>query len=141
MKLIKMAGVVAALVVGFYTPTLLKNFSSSSTLKPLDEYCFLSTSPCEQQGVSMMLDVEVPQPLVPAQLTVDWEDSQAEQLILTLAGREMDMGQPKYILKQVSPGKYQGELLLPVCIQDSMTWVGELTDGQSTLYPALKMHR
>ncbi|WP_319534872.1 hypothetical protein [uncultured Vibrio sp.] len=141
MKLLNIAGVAVALVAGFYAPTLIKNLSTSSELKPLDEYCFLSTTACVQQDVSMTLNVDNTQPLIPAQITVEWFDSEAEQLVLSLSGLEMEMGEPKFLLNKVSPGKYIGELILPVCTQESMTWVGELTDGQNTIYPAINMHR
>lgn len=141
MKLLNITGVAVALVAGFYAPTLLKSLSTSSELKPLDEYCFLSTATCVQQDVTMTLNVDNTQPLVPALLTVEWSDSEAEQLVLSLSGREMEMGEPKFLLNKVSPGKYMGEVVLPVCTQESMTWVGELTDGQDTIYPAIKMQR
>ncbi|UYI49015.1 hypothetical protein OFO16_21750 [Vibrio natriegens] len=141
MKLLNITGVAVALVAGFYAPTLLKSLSTSSELKPLDEYCVLSTAACVQQDITMTLNVDNTQPLVPALLTVEWSDSEAEQLVLSLSGREMEMGEPKFLLDKVSPGKYMGEVVLPVCTQESMTWVGELTDGQDTIYPAIKMQR
>lgn len=141
MKLMNITGVAVALVAGFYAPTLLKSLSTSSELKPLDEYCVLSTAACVQQDITMTLNVDNTQPLVPALLTVEWSDSEAEQLVLSLSGREMEMGEPKFLLNKVSPGKYMGEVVLPVCTQESMTWVGELTDGQDTIYPAIKMQR
>ncbi len=141
MKLLNITCVAAALVAGFYAPTLIKSLSTSSELKPLDEYCFLSTTTCIQQEVSMTLNVDSTQPLVPAQLTVEWPGANSEQLILSLTGREMEMGEPKFILKKHAPEQYVGEVILPVCTQESMTWVGELSDGQTTIYPAIKMQR
>ncbi len=141
MKLLKITGVAVALVAGFYAPTLIKSLSTSSPLKPLDEYCFLSTTPCTQQKVSMTLNVDKMQPLLPAQITVEWPEAKAEQLVLSLTGLEMEMGQPKFLVQKVSPGHYMGELILPVCTHESMTWVGELSDGQHTIYPAIKMQR
>ncbi|WP_049886700.1 hypothetical protein, partial [Vibrio parahaemolyticus] len=94
-----------------------------------------------QQGVTMTLNVDNAQPLIPAKLDVEWNKSDAEQLVLSLSGREMEMGKPKFLLKKIALGKYSGEVVLPVCTQESMTWVGELTDGQSTIYPAIKMQR
>ncbi|ELH3115101.1 MULTISPECIES: hypothetical protein [Vibrio] len=141
MKVLKIAAIAVALVAGFYAPTLLKSFSSSSIVKPLDEYCLLSTTACVQQGATMTLNVDNAQPLIPAKFDVEWNKSDAEQLVLSLSGREMEMGEPKFLLKKIAPGKYSGEVVLPVCTQESMTWVGELTDGQSTIYPAIKMQR
>lgn len=141
MKVLKISGIVAALVAGFFAPDLIQKFSSASEVKPLDDYCLLSTTACVQQGVSMTLNVDTAQPLIPAHLEVSWQGNQAEQLVLSLAGREMDMGEPKFVLKKVAAGQYSGEITLPVCMHDAMTWVGELTDGQSTIYPAIKMQR
>lgn len=141
MNLLKVTGVSIALIAGFYAPTLIKSLSTPSEPKPLDEYCVLSKTACVQQDVSMRLSVDSAQPLVPAQITVDWPDTNAEQLVLSLTGQEMEMGQPKFLIKKVSSGKYMGEVVLPVCTQESMTWVGKLSDGQNTLYPAIKMHR
>ncbi len=89
----------------------------------------------------MTLDVDSVQPMIPAELTVYWPNTQAEQLVLSLTGQEMEMGEPKFVLKKRSLGQYKGEVLLPVCTQESMTWVGELSDGQHTIYPAIKMQR
>lgn len=141
MKVLQVAAVSAALVAGFYAPTLLKSFSSSTPIKPIDEYCFLSTASCVQENVTMTLNADTAQPLVPTTLNVEWRTSDAEQLVLSLSGREMEMGEPKFLLKQVAPGRYQGDIILPVCTQDAMTWVGELSDGESTVYPAIKMQR
>lgn len=141
MKLLQIAAVSAALVAGFYAPTLIKSFSSSTQSKSIDEYCFLSTTSCVQENVTMTLNSETAQPLVPTTLNVEWHTSDAKQLILSLSGREMEMGEPKFLLKQVAPGRYQGDIILPVCTQDAMTWVGELSDGESTVYPAIKMQR
>ncbi|MGI3065953.1 hypothetical protein ACRTEL_16095 [Vibrio diabolicus] len=141
MKVLQIAAVSAALVAGFYAPTLLKSFSSSTPITPIDEYCFLSTASCVQENVTMTLNADTAQPLVPTTLNVEWRTSDAEQLVLSLSGREMEMGEPKFLLKQVAPGRYQGDIILPVCTQDAMTWVGELSDGESTVYPAIKMQR
>jgi len=107
----------------------------------IDEYCFLSTTSCVQENVTMTLNSETAQPLVPTTLNVEWHTSDAKQLILSLSGREMEMGEPKFLLKQIAPGQYQGDIILPVCTEDAMTWVGELSDGENTVYPAIKMQR
>ncbi|MFN1581390.1 hypothetical protein [Vibrio rotiferianus] len=141
MKVLQIAGIAVALVAGFYAPTLIKNFASAPEPKSLDEYCFLSTDPCIQNDVAMTLSVDTAQPLIPAKLEVEWQDSDADQLVLSLVGREMEMGEPKFMLKKVAPGKFVGDVILPVCTHDAMTWVGELSDGKDTIYPALKMQR
>ncbi len=101
----------------------------------------LSTQACTQQAVSMTLSNDTAQPLVASEVRVEWPSSKEPQLVLTLSGLEMDMGKPKFILKQTSPGLFRGEVILPVCTTDAMTWLGELTDGTTTVYPAIRMQR
>ncbi|AXY03504.1 hypothetical protein D1115_21905 [Vibrio alfacsensis] len=141
MKVLKIAGIAVALIAGFYAPTLIKHFSSPPELTSLDEYCLLSTQTCVQDDVSMTLSVDTAQPLIPAKIEVNWTDNGADQLVLSLVGREMDMGKPTFILKRVSSGKFVGDITLPVCTHGSMTWLGELSDGTNTLNPAIKMQR
>jgi len=80
-------------------------------------------------------------PLVANRLSVSWPNSDSEQLELRLQGVEMDMGTVKYVLKKTESGKFESDIILPVCTSDSMTWVGQLTDGKTTVLPALRMER
>ncbi|KYN23768.1 hypothetical protein AUQ44_17880 [Vibrio cidicii] len=138
---LKFVALMLALAGGYSAQDVASYFSAKPRSVDLADYCLLSTEPCQQQQASMTLSVDTLQPLAAATLTVDWPQSSATQLVLSLTGVEMEMGNPKYILQQVSPGHYVGELVLPVCTSDSMTWAGELSDGQHTLYPAMRMQR
>ncbi|KYN91220.1 hypothetical protein ATY35_01145 [Vibrio cidicii] len=139
---LKFVALMLALAGGYFAQDVASYFSTEHRRSvDLADYCLLSTEPCQQQQASMTLSVDTLQPLAAATLTVDWPQSSAKQLVLSLTGVEMEMGNPKYILQQVSPGHYVGELVLPVCTSDSMTWAGELSDGQHTLYPAMRMQR
>ena len=59
--------------------------------------------------------------------------------MLTMKGLEEQLGTVRYKLKHVGNDYFEGEIMLPVCTLDEMTWLGELTDGQKTVYPALRM--
>lgn len=89
----------------------------------------------------MTLSSDTAQPLVASEIRVEWPSASAEQLTLTLSGLEMDMGMPKFVLTQTAPGHYRGDVILPVCTTEAMTWLGELTDGTTTVYPAIRMQR
>ncbi|MDN2483805.1 hypothetical protein [Vibrio agarivorans] len=79
-------------------------------------------------------------PLTPARLTVAWP-SEAESLQLRLVGHEMDMGEVRIQLNATTPGVYVAEVILPVCTLDAMTWHGELTDGNESIYTGIRMQR
>lgn len=138
----RLIALVAALLAGFFANDVLELFGSvSAPVSDNRDYCLLSSQPCEQAGVSMSLANDHAYPLVSTPITVNWPDSQAPQLLLTLEGREMDMGQVKFVLKRTAAGNYAADLLLPVCTRDGMTWVGSLTDGNKTVYPAIRMQQ
>ena len=106
----------------------------------LSKYCQLSQHSCEQQGITMQLEQDIVSALTSTPMTVYWPNSQQDQLVLTLEGLEMEMGQPKFVLKRTQADQFIGELFLPACSMGSMTWVGKLTDGQKTVFPAIRMH-
>ncbi|MEZ8825479.1 hypothetical protein AB6E04_14015 [Vibrio amylolyticus] len=139
---LKVAAVITALVIGFFANDLrqLASPSSNETIA-LENYCFVSTKPCEQDTVTMTLDTDNAQPLIPATITVNWEGAQSETLMLVLKGVEMDMGTVKYVLKPVQGNQFQAEIILPICTSHEMTWIGTLTDGQQTVFPAIRIER
>ncbi|MGF1697008.1 hypothetical protein L4C54_15175 [Vibrio lamellibrachiae] len=147
---LKVTAVVAALVIGFFANDLRQLVSSPATASTapaqspppsVDDYCFVSTQSCEQNKIVMTLDKDTAQPLVPTTFTVHWEDAQAESLILDMKGLEMDMGSVKYLLKPTQENIYQAEIMLPICTTQKMTWVGTLTDGSQTVFPAIRIER
>ncbi|MDF2153030.1 hypothetical protein [Vibrio sp. CAU 1672] len=141
MKVLPITALGIALLAGFYTPDIIQRVSSTSEAESLDDYCMLSTATCSQHGIAMTLSVDTAQPLVPARLEVQWSSPGAEHLVLSLQGLEMDMGEPRFILNHIDNHTYAGDVVLPVCTQNTMTWIGELSDGQLSVYPAIKMHR
>ncbi|MGL0945559.1 hypothetical protein [Vibrio vulnificus] len=146
-NILKIIAFILALSGGFFAKDIvLQLFASDTTAvtqsaPKLEDYCMLSTQACKQQAVSMTLSNDTAQPLIASEITVEWPATNSEQLMLSLRGLEMDMGKPKFVLKQTSPGHYSGEVILPVCTTDAMTWLGELTDGTTTVYPAIRMQR
>ncbi len=141
-NLLKFVTVVLALLSGFFAQDILNGFRTYFESRALhDQYCMLSTTACVQDDVSMTLSADNAQALVPVQISVTWPNHQAESLTLTMEGHEMDMGVVKFNLTPQSSGLYQGEVMLPVCTIDEMTWVGELTDGTLTVNPAMRMQR
>jgi hypothetical protein len=49
-----------------------------------------------------------------------------DEVTLQLMGKEMYMGQVNVTLSKTSDGEYQGEMLLPACAAQAMTWVGQI---------------
>ncbi len=39
----------------------------------------------------------------------------------------------------IKPDVYQGEILLPVCAEQRMTWYGKVSDGETDIKAALRM--
>ncbi|MEZ9699857.1 hypothetical protein AB4455_04240 [Vibrio sp. 10N.261.46.E12] len=142
---LKVAALGLALVAGFYGPQTIKHFKSAmehtSTDVNLDDYCMLSTISCMQNAVEMTLDSETAQPLVPSKIKVVWEGAASNTLMLSLTGLEMEMGSARFQLKNIGDNTYEGDVILPVCTMDEMTWLGELTDGIETVNPAIRMAR
>lgn len=133
--------VIAALLAGFFADDLIGYFQADPPPKDLSRYCALSTQRCDQNGVGMTLAHDTAHPLVATPLEVDWPNAAQDTLLLTLEGLEMDMGQTKFVLKRRDDGRFGADLMLPVCTTAHMTWVGTLTDGHTTVYPAIRMQR
>ncbi|WP_165313280.1 hypothetical protein [Vibrio ziniensis] len=140
-SVLKLLAIFIALLAGFFASDIIKLFSEKTKNIDLSQYCVLSTTPCIQKGISMSLAQPTVHPLVANRLTVSWPNSEAQQLVLSLEGVEMEMGTVKYVLKKVESDKFETDIILPVCTNDSMTWVGQLSDSKTTVLPALRMER
>lgn len=144
---LKVIAIGLALAAGFYGPGVISSFTQSAdtphTSKPIDlsEYCMLSSTACEQQSVQMTLDRDVAQPLMPVKISVKWPNAAQDSLSLNLKGMEMEMGTARFKLNAIGNDVFEGEVILPVCTLDKMTWVGEISDGTTTVKPALRMAR
>ncbi len=132
----------AALVAGILASDVIFQPSQSelTSLAPsLDDHCMLTSAPCTQDNTVMTIDRDTVHPLVPVTLEVQWPESESDSLQLSLEGHEMDMGAPRFILKRTNGNLFSGEIILPVCTQESMIWTGKLTDGAHTVFPAIRM--
>ncbi|ENM5825110.1 hypothetical protein [Vibrio metoecus] len=136
---LKGIAILLALSAGFFANDLLTWLQQPQ--RNLSDYCLLSASDCQQAGVTMRLAQDKAHPLIANRLTVHWPNTNAQNLILTLEGLEMNMGSAKFSLSLTEEGTYVADIILPVCTADAMTWIGELSDGQQTVYPAMRMER
>ncbi len=128
----------AIVMAGFFANDLLVLIGGSPDTQVAHQYCYLSSQACQQDGVDLQLAEDRTHPMQANHLTVIWPDQNKEMLMLTLRGLEMDMGIVKIPLKLAKNGTYQADLILPVCTQSQMTWIGELTDGSLTVFPAIR---
>ncbi|MCG3732825.1 hypothetical protein [Vibrio cincinnatiensis] len=139
--LIKLVFAALALLAGWYASDLIKHWQTHTPPQEVHHYCPLSTQTCQQQGVSMTLTQDIVQPLAATTLMVEWPNAQSQQLTLTLQGLEMEMGTVKFLLTKKAEGSFSGELMLPVCTLQGMTWIGMLTDGHASVYLSVRMEK
>lgn len=92
------------------------------------DYCQLSTQVCEQNNASVTLATDVINPMQNTEINVQWPDLPAEtdHLVLTLEGHEMMMGVYQLQLSRTASGGFSGDLTLPFCTSDEMTWQGNI---------------
>lgn len=127
------------ILAGFFVRPALETWRASQQ-KIAPPSCFATTSPCTIDDKTIQLSVDTLTPLAPAVIHVSWP-SNTQHLQLRLQGLEMDMGEVKILLTAQSPGEFRGELILPVCTLDKMTWHGALSDGNDTVYTGIRMQR
>ncbi|PSW19963.1 hypothetical protein C9I98_10940 [Photobacterium sanctipauli] len=101
----------------------------ASSMLPSVDYCNLSTTACNQEGVTVTLSEDVIRPMQASTITVDWPALSEKQdtLTLSLEGNEMMMGIYKLNLTRINQSnQFTGELMLPFCTSDEMTWQGQI---------------
>lgn len=141
-SILKPLAIVCALGAGFFASDVYQWFNIRAHVKPLSEYCLVTTQACEVGNIRVEADRDISQPLVPTKITVDWPNSTKQQsLLITLQGYEMEMGTLMFTLNKSGATQYSGLITLPVCTQNTMTWVGEITDGQDTMSASIRMER
>jgi hypothetical protein len=126
--------------IGFGSLQLLDAYRANSfqsaqpSHTPLEETCQLSQQACEQQAAIIQLSTNIVRPLEATTITVDWPDlpQDTAQLIVSLEGNEMMMGVYKLLLTKQASGQYSGELMLPFCTTNAMTWQGSIEPLSST---------
>nr|WP_217906509.1 hypothetical protein [Vibrio sp. JPW-9-11-11] len=130
-----------ALGAGFFANDVIDWVQTANSKPSLDQYCLATTEGCQTGTTLIRVDRDTSQPLVPTQMAVTWPDAQSESLLLTLEGYEMDMGRVVFKLEQHTPGLYLGQVILPVCTSDAMTWYGEVSDGSQSVKTLIRMER
>ena len=138
---IKLILIVLALSGGFFASDIIKWFQSPQANITLDSYCLVTTAGCQQDGIRVTADRDTTQPLAPTQLTVDWPNSSSETLFLTLQGYEMNMGKSVFKLDKNPQGHFAGQVVLPVCTSDAMTWYGTISDQARSINISIRMER
>ncbi|MCQ1059158.1 hypothetical protein LRP52_19565 [Photobacterium sp. ZSDE20] len=109
-------------------------------------YCPLSNEACEIEGKRISLDRATIKPMEAARIQVEWPSlpSEIDTVELTLEGMEMMMGVYRQTLqRQTDSDRFSGELLLPFCVSDEMTWQGKITataiSSQQPIYISIRM--
>lgn len=109
-------------------------------------HCLLSNESCAIGGANIKLDRNIIRPMEAAKIEIEWPSlpSQAETLELTLEGQEMMMGVYRQkLIRQTGTNLYSGELVLPFCVSDEMTWQGKIAppanNSQQPVYVSIRM--
>ncbi|MEJ2764971.1 hypothetical protein VV869_13515 [Photobacterium sp. MCCC 1A19761] len=121
--------VTLAAVIGWGAFQFSGSGQSLYTQSDLHDFCPLSTQVCQQQTASVLLATDVIRPMQETEIRVNWPTLPAdtETLVLSLKGHEMMMGIYQLHLSRNAAGEYSGQLMLPFCTEDEMTWRGEIT--------------
>ncbi|WP_439437995.1 hypothetical protein [Salinivibrio costicola] len=135
-RLLIPASIIMLVALAFFTPTWLTTFvesenspaSASTHSSVLTDACVLNQQTCQYKGYQASLAEPTVRPMNANRLTVISPEPLArDTLLVKLKGVEMNMGEYRLALKKTDEQTYQGELMLPVCTEDSMTWVGMIT--------------
>lgn len=99
--------------------------------------CDLNAGPCGavlRSGGTVEIGI-APVPVVglqPLVLDIAFSEQNPEWLEIELVGVEMFMGHHRARLERVGPGAYRGEVTLPACVSDRMTWAATvLPEGRA----------
>ena len=102
-------------------------FPKAAVTAELDPKCDLRAGPCRitfPQGEAVSFEIQphdIPV-IAPLKLRVELEGFAPERVEVDFSGVDMNMGFNRPSLKAVSPGRYSGDALLPVCVRDVMEW-------------------
>lgn len=132
---------IAALGGGFFASDIVNWYQSNNDQVSLDQYCLLTTQGCHKGDIAVVVDKDISHPLVPTQVDVSWPDASIDQLLVTLQGYEMNMGTVVFKLDQNQPGHFSGEIALPVCTTDAMTWYGTISDSNHSIKTSIRIER
>lgn len=83
-------------------------------------------------SVTLTLTPQPLRPLVSSQAKVHLSGHDPQWVEVDFAGVEMSMGFNRFRLERLSAGQYAGEMMLPVCARETMTWqVTILPEGET----------
>jgi hypothetical protein len=140
-NLLKLSIILVALAGGFYLSELITVLNIKDAKGLPKSNCTLSKTGCVYNKISVIADKDITQPLKPTKIDVYWPNSKQDHLILTLEGYEMMMGTVIFRLNKTSQHSFTGEIILPVCTENSMTWYGQLTDGEKFINTSIRMEQ
>lgn len=128
---------ILAFCLGYAAIEWLPAFIRSEPIYDSSQACELSQASCLQNNASIMLSDNIVHPLQPTTMTIRWPElpKETNSLLLTLEGHEMMMGQYQLQLTRQPDDSFSGELMLPFCTQDAMTWQGKITSDSGSLTP------
>lgn len=139
-RLLTIAGIVAVFALAFSAPTWLNTLAdwieggSTASLN----YCSLNQQTCHYQGYQASLSDPTVHPMHANTLTFTTSQPlNSKTLLVKLKGVEMNMGEYRLVLNQIDETHYRGDLMLPVCTEQTMTWAGTITvpDQGQTQFP------
>ena len=130
-----------ALGSGFFASDIFHWLKASQESIEISDYCLLETRGCHIESNFISVDKDTSQPLVATQLSALWKSSDADELTLSLQGYEMEMGTVLFKLKKTDQHHFDGQVILPVCTTDAMTWYGTISDGNKDMKVAIRMER
>ncbi|PML78549.1 hypothetical protein BCT27_10995 [Enterovibrio norvegicus] len=107
-------------------------FASANEQSNVAPDCVLSTTTCDFSNASATLANDTVEPLVPSTLSVN-ADSEASYLLVELEGVEMNMGIYKLKLVKTNKNQFQGDVMLPICMDAEMTWRGSISSPDKSI--------
>ncbi len=107
-------------------------FVSASEQNTVAPDCVLSTTTCNFSNATATLESDTVEPLVPSTLSVNTE-SEAPYLLVALEGVEMNMGIYKLKLVKTNKNQFQGDVMLPICMDAEMTWRGSISSPDKSI--------
>ncbi|WP_299013007.1 hypothetical protein [uncultured Photobacterium sp.] len=143
------AKLLIAFLVGF-SAFQLTSLVTQPTLheRNISEYCVLNIKGCKQKNAVITLSSDKIHPMRETEIRVLWPDlpPSTESLLLSLEGHEMMMGVYQLKLSRVTSKHFTGELLLPFCTSNAMTWKGSIKPVSNAeqiepIYVSLRMEK
>lgn len=138
---IRFIAVLVLFAAGYFAPDVIRSLWQPDIPTEPEEYCQLSSQPCKQSQITITLSHDISRPLQPNAIEINWPGAGDTQLLMTLRGKEMNMGTLKFMFSPGKDGQFRGNIILPVCTGNAMTWQGEITDGHERVYTSIRMER